>query len=206
MASFQAWKASSVGVSSSEARASSRVRPWSCASENASNHSRTASGRRPKLRGKQTSALQRQLRERCALGSMPSLGAIEDHEKVISYDLPSEIHPNTYQMTELLRSLSVIAHLYMENIMKIIVCAIAALACLSVGPGSVTPADAQVSIGVGGDGPRLRVGPADRAEYRDEDRRRDRRFSRHRNECRDVSVRTRHRDGSVSVRTTRRCG
>jgi hypothetical protein len=88
--------------------------------------------------------------------------------------------------------------------MKMIVCAIAALACLSVGPGSVTPAGAQVSIGVGGDGPQLRVGPRDRAEYRDEDRRRDRRVGRG-DGCRDVTVRTRHRDGSVSVRTTRRC-
>jgi hypothetical protein len=88
--------------------------------------------------------------------------------------------------------------------MKILVCTIAALACLTAAPSLITPAHAQVSIGVGHDGPRLRVDSEDRAMYRGENRGRHygRRDS---DECRDVTVRTRHRDGSVSVSTTRRC-
>jgi hypothetical protein len=98
--------------------------------------------------------------------------------------------------------------------MKTLVYAIAALACLTAAPGLITPADAQVSIGIGNEGPRFRVGPDDyRGTARAQDRGRHYGWDRgrhngwsNRDECRDVTVRTRHRDGSVSVRTMRRCG
>jgi len=88
--------------------------------------------------------------------------------------------------------------------MKKLVYAIAALACLTAAPVAITPADAQVSIGIGNEGPRVRVGPDDyRGTARAQDRRHYRRSDR--DGCRDVTVRTQHRDGSVSVRTTQRC-
>ena len=89
--------------------------------------------------------------------------------------------------------------------MKKLVYAIAALACLTAAPLSTTPADAQVSIGVGNDGPRVRVGrDDDRGMRRGEDRGR---YSGSRNQadCRVVTVQTRHDDGSVTTRETRRC-
>jgi hypothetical protein len=69
----------------------------------------------------------------------------------------------------------------------------------------ITAADAQVSIGVGRDGPSIRLGPDDdrgmaRAQHR----------GRHYGPgygdgCREVTVTKRLPDGSKSVRTTRRC-
>ena len=88
--------------------------------------------------------------------------------------------------------------------MKKLVYAVAALACLTAAPVSVTPADAQVSIGVGDEGPRIRIGDPDR--IRDQDRGdRGRNYGERNRDCREVTVRTRHADGSVSVRTKRRC-
>ena len=89
--------------------------------------------------------------------------------------------------------------------MKRLIYAVAALACLTAAPGSVTPADAQVSIGIGNEGSTLRVGPEDRAMYRGEDR--GRHYGRRdRDDCREVTVRKLHLDGSVSISTTHRCG
>jgi hypothetical protein len=89
--------------------------------------------------------------------------------------------------------------------MKTFVYTIAALACLSVAPASITPAAAQVSIGMGNEGPNVRVGPDDRrGSARAQDR--GRHYGRsNRDDCREVTVRTRNADGSRSVRTTRRC-
>jgi len=98
-----------------------------------------------------------------------------------------------------------ISQMHLENIMKKLVYAIAALACLTAAPVFTTPADAQVSIGIGNDGPRLRVGPDD---YRGTARAQDRGLyygRSNREGCREVTVRTRHPDGSVSVRTRTRC-
>jgi hypothetical protein len=93
----------------------------------------------------------------------------------------------------------------LENIMKTLVYIFAALACLTAMPIVATPADAQVSIGMGGDGPTIRVGP-DNDRVIDHDRDRGRRELRgNRDDCRDATVRTRHRDGSETVRTERRC-
>ncbi len=97
--------------------------------------------------------------------------------------------------------------------MKKLVYAVAALACLIGAPVFVTPANAQMSIDVGRDGPRLRVGPDDdRGRYRGEERRRYRGEERGRHEgwrnqadCREITVRKRLPDGSISVRTMRRC-
>ncbi len=86
--------------------------------------------------------------------------------------------------------------------MKKLVYAIAALACLTAAPVLITPADAQVSIGI--DGPILRVNPDDGRAMARDDRGRHYR-SRSRDDCREVTVRTRRADGSVSIRTTRRC-
>jgi hypothetical protein len=89
--------------------------------------------------------------------------------------------------------------------MKTLVYAIATLACLTAASGLVTPSNAQVSVGLGNGGPTLRVGPEDREMHRDEDR--GRHYGRRdRDDCREVTVRTRHPDGSVSVRTSHRCG
>jgi len=84
--------------------------------------------------------------------------------------------------------------------MKQLVYAIAALACLTAAP-VITPADAQtIQVGPGG----VRVSPDDyRGTARAQDRQHYRRSDR--DGCRDVTVRTQHRDGSVTVRTTRRC-
>ena len=89
--------------------------------------------------------------------------------------------------------------------MKKLFCAIAALACLTAAPALITPADAQVSIGIGNDGPGIRVGRDDdwrmrRGEHRD-------RYygSRNQADCREVTVQTRRDDGSVVTRKTRRC-
>jgi hypothetical protein len=89
--------------------------------------------------------------------------------------------------------------------MKKLVYAFAALACLTAGPALVTPADAQVSIGVGEDGPGIRIGrEEERGMRRGEDRGRYN-GSRNQGECRDVTVQTRRDDGSVTTRETRRC-
>jgi hypothetical protein len=85
--------------------------------------------------------------------------------------------------------------------MKKFAYAIAALACLTAGPASITPADAQVSIGIGEDGPGIRVG-------REEERGMHRGHyygSRNQGECREVIVQTRRIDGSVTTSKTRRC-
>jgi hypothetical protein len=94
--------------------------------------------------------------------------------------------------------------------MKNLVFAIAAVACLMAAPLLIAPAAAQVSVGVANDGPRvdrprIRIGPNDdRARARAEDR--GRHYGRsNRDNCREVSVRTRHPDGSMSVTTRRRC-
>jgi Ni/Co efflux regulator RcnB len=93
----------------------------------------------------------------------------------------------------------------LEDIMKRLVYICAALACLTAAPLAVTPADAQVSVGIGQDGPTVRIGrDNDRVIDRDrEHARRDSRLSR--DDCREETVRTRHRDGSETVRTSRRC-
>jgi hypothetical protein len=92
-----------------------------------------------------------------------------------------------------------------EDIMKMLVYAGAALACLTGPPVLIAPADAQVSIGVGSDGPRVRVGPDDdRGRYRGEERRRQEGW-RNQADCREITVRKRQPDGSTTVRTTRRC-
>ena len=89
--------------------------------------------------------------------------------------------------------------------MKKLVYVIAALALLTAAPVLITPADAQVSIGVGRDGPRVRLGIDDeRAMDRRDDRGRHY-GSRNRDDCPEVTVRTRQSDGSTSVRTTQRC-
>jgi hypothetical protein len=90
-----------------------------------------------------------------------------------------------------------------EYPMKKFACAIAALACLSAAPFLATPAAAQIVVGVDRDGPAISVGHEDR-RYRDHDRGRHY-GSRERGDCRDVTVRRRHSDGSVSVTTSRRC-
>ena len=88
--------------------------------------------------------------------------------------------------------------------MKTLAYTIAALACLAAAPVLITPAAAQVTIGIGNDGPRLRAGSGD---YRGSAYAEDRgwRYGRSNRDCRDVTVRTRHPDGSVSIRTTQRC-
>ena len=89
--------------------------------------------------------------------------------------------------------------------MKKLFCAIAALACLTAAPALITPADAQVSIGVGNDGPGIRVGrDYDRGMRRGEDRG-SYYGSRNQADCREVTVQTRRDDGSVTTRRTRRC-
>jgi hypothetical protein len=90
--------------------------------------------------------------------------------------------------------------------MKKLVYAIAALACLTAAPILTTPADAQVSIGIGNEGPAVRVGRDhdDRGMRRGEDRGRYQ-GSRNQADCRDVTVQTRRDDGSVVTRQTRRC-
>ncbi|MGC2774604.1 MAG: hypothetical protein WA418_03095 [Bradyrhizobium sp.] len=97
--------------------------------------------------------------------------------------------------------------------MKKLVYAIAAMACLIGAPVLISPADAQVSVDVGRDGPRLRLGSDnDRGMHRGEVRGRHRGEERGRHEgfrnqadCREITVRKRLPDGSMSVRTTRRC-
>jgi hypothetical protein len=84
--------------------------------------------------------------------------------------------------------------------MKRLVYAIAALACLTAAPVLITAADAQVSIGVGRDGPTVRFGPDDRAMDRGRHS-----GSRNWDDCREVTVKKRLPDGSMSVHTTRRC-
>jgi hypothetical protein len=89
--------------------------------------------------------------------------------------------------------------------MKNFVYIFSALACLTMVPIATTSANAQVSVGIGQDGPVVRVGP-ERDRVIDRDREHGRRDSRlNRDDCRDVSVTTRHRDGSETVRTSRRC-
>jgi hypothetical protein len=92
--------------------------------------------------------------------------------------------------------------------MKKLVCAIAALACLTAAPALITPADAQVSIGIGEDGPGIGVGrDEDRGMRRGEDRGRYN-GSRNQGECREVTeatVQTPRNDGSVTTHETRRC-
>ena len=89
--------------------------------------------------------------------------------------------------------------------MKKLVYAIAAMACLIAAPVLIAPANAQMSIGVDRDGPRLRLGSDnDRGMHRGEERGRHEGF-RNQADCREITVRKRLPDGSVAVRTTRRC-
>ncbi len=97
--------------------------------------------------------------------------------------------------------------------MKKLVYAIAAMACLIGAPALIAPANAQMSIGVDRDGPRLRLGSDnDRGMHRGEVRGRHRGEERGRHEGfrnqadgREITVRKRLPDGSTAVRTTRRC-
>jgi hypothetical protein len=68
----------------------------------------------------------------------------------------------------------------------------------------VGPANAQVSIGVGEGGPRVYVGPNNNDRRYRGDRRRGYE-GRAQGECREVTTRSRGRDGSTIVRTSRRC-
>jgi hypothetical protein len=89
--------------------------------------------------------------------------------------------------------------------MKKILYTIAALACLTVAPVVTTPADAQVSVGIGNDGPGIRLGRDDNRGMRRGEHR-DRYYGSHnRADCREVTVQTRRDDGSVTTRRTRRC-
>jgi len=82
---------------------------------------------------------------------------------------------------------------------------VAALACLTAGPLVIAPANAQVSLGLGRDGPSVRVGP-DNDRVIDRDREHGRRVGRfNRDDCHEEIVRTHHRDGSDTFRTLRRC-
>jgi hypothetical protein len=89
--------------------------------------------------------------------------------------------------------------------MKNLVYIISALACLTMVPLAATSANAQVSVGIGQDGPLVRIGPGrDRVIDRDREHlQRDFRSSR--DDCRDETVTVRHRDGSETVRTSRHC-
>jgi hypothetical protein len=82
---------------------------------------------------------------------------------------------------------------------------VSALACFMIVPLATRSADAQVSVGIGQDGPTVRVGP-ERGRIFDRDREHARRDNRaNRDDCRDESVTTRHRDGSETVRSSHRC-
>ena len=81
---------------------------------------------------------------------------------------------------------------------------LAALAMFILAPASIAPATAQVSIGVDREGPQVRIGHDDRGRYRDDDRRRHEGW-RNQADCREVTVRRRGPDGSMTTRTTRRC-
>jgi hypothetical protein len=89
--------------------------------------------------------------------------------------------------------------------MKTLAYIICALACLTMVPLAATSAKAQVSVGIGQDGPTVHIGPArDRVIDRDREHvRRD--FRSNRDYCRDETVTFHHRDGSETVRTSRRC-
>jgi hypothetical protein len=89
--------------------------------------------------------------------------------------------------------------------MKKLVYTLAALACLMAAPVLTTAADAQVSIGIGNNGPTIRLGPDDdRGTARAQ--RRGQHYGRSDgDDCREVTVKKRLPDGSMSERTTRRC-
>ena len=87
--------------------------------------------------------------------------------------------------------------------MRKLVYALAALACLTAAPVSLTPADAQVSIGI--DTPSVRVGRDEDRGMRRGEGRGGYYGSRNQANCRDVTVETRRDDGSVVIRKTRRC-
>jgi hypothetical protein len=89
--------------------------------------------------------------------------------------------------------------------MNKLVYAVAAVACLTAAPALITPAVAQVSIGIGDDRPGIRVGrEEERGMRRGEDRAR---YNGERNqgECREVTVQTRRIDGPMTTSKTRRC-
>jgi hypothetical protein len=71
--------------------------------------------------------------------------------------------------------------------MKTLAYTIAALACLAAAPVLITPAAAQVTIGIGNDGPRLRAGSGD---YRGSAYAEDRgwRYGRSNRDCRDAAI------------------
>jgi hypothetical protein len=89
--------------------------------------------------------------------------------------------------------------------MQRLVYIVSALACLMILPLATRSADAQVSVGIGQDGPTVRVGP-ERDRVIDRDREHARRDNRaNRDDCRDETVTVRHRDGSETVRSSRHC-